>query len=84
MLFHYDSKDFEVYFNWLVFFSMDYSSLWKVKDNSILNLLCFVTEQCIFQEESKESSGISHKLIGNTESHLKYENDRLKMALAQR
>ncbi|XP_020620008.1 homer protein homolog 1-like [Orbicella faveolata] len=35
------------------------------------------------EEESKESSGISHKLIGNTESHLKYENDRLKMALAQ-
>lgn len=35
------------------------------------------------EDESKESSGISHKLIGNTESQLKYENDRLKMALAQ-
>ena len=47
-------------------------------------LACCLLLQCIFQEESKESSGISHKLIGNTESHLKYENDRLKMALAQR
>ncbi|XP_078376738.1 homer protein homolog 2-like isoform X2 [Oculina patagonica] len=35
------------------------------------------------EDELKESSGISHKLIGSTESHLKYENDRLKMALAQ-
>lgn len=35
------------------------------------------------EDESKESAGISHKPIGNTESHLKYENDRLKMALAQ-
>jgi len=38
-----------------------------------------------FQEEAKDSSGISsHKIVGNTESQLKYENDRLKMALAQR
>lgn len=36
------------------------------------------------EEEIKDTSGISsHKVIGNTESQLKYENDRLKMALAQ-
>lgn len=35
------------------------------------------------EDETKDTSGISHKVIGNTESHLKYENDRLKMALAQ-
>lgn len=36
------------------------------------------------EEEAKDSSGISsHKIVGNTESQLKYENDRLKMALAQ-
>lgn len=36
------------------------------------------------EEETKDTSGISsHKVIGNTESQLKYENDRLKMALAQ-
>lgn len=36
------------------------------------------------EEEAKDGSGISsHKIVGNTESQLKYENDRLKMALAQ-
>ncbi|XP_031558104.1 homer protein homolog 2-like isoform X2 [Actinia tenebrosa] len=35
------------------------------------------------KDESRESPGISHKPVGNTEAHLKYENDRLKMALAQ-
>ncbi|XP_031558105.1 homer protein homolog 2-like isoform X3 [Actinia tenebrosa] len=35
------------------------------------------------EDESRESPGISHKPVGNTEAHLKYENDRLKMALAQ-
>lgn len=48
---------------------------------SILSLLLLLL---LLQEETKDSSGISHKVIGNTESHLKYENDRLKMALAQR
>ncbi|EDO45622.1 predicted protein [Nematostella vectensis] len=31
----------------------------------------------------KDSPAISHKPVGNTEAQLKYENDRLKMALAQ-
>ncbi|XP_028516903.1 homer protein homolog 2 isoform X1 [Exaiptasia diaphana] len=31
----------------------------------------------------EEREGISHKPVGNTEAQLKYENDRLKMALAQ-
>lgn len=35
------------------------------------------------EDETRETTGISHKVVGNTESHLKYENDRLKMALAQ-
>lgn len=37
-----------------------------------------------FKDDSRESPGISHKPVGNTEAQLKYENDRLKMALAQR
>ncbi|XP_032218053.2 homer protein homolog 2 isoform X2 [Nematostella vectensis] len=35
------------------------------------------------EDESKDSPAISHKPVGNTEAQLKYENDRLKMALAQ-
>ena len=56
-----------------------YEAKFIPNSQSILFLLLL-----LLQEETKDSSGISHKVIGNTESHLKYENDRLKMALAQR
>ena len=36
------------------------------------------------QDENRNTPGITHKPLGNTESQLRYENDRLKMALAQR
>lgn len=82
MLFHYNSKDFEVYLTGWYFFLWTILACGKWRTTAFLT--GYVLLQCTFQEESKESSGISHKLIGNTESHLKYENDRLKMALAQR